>query len=141
MKLTLTILGCGTSIGVPSINGNWGKCNPKNLKNYRSRCSLHILKGDNSIIVDTSPDLRIQCLKNNIRNITSVIYTHEHADQTHGINDLRAIFLKNKKKINIFANNETLKYLKNNFSYCFENNFGYPSILKANKLKKKIFIR
>ena len=69
MKLTLTILGCGTSIGVPSINGNWGKCNPKNLKNYRSRCSLHILKGNNSIIVDTSPDLRIQCLKNNIRLI------------------------------------------------------------------------
>jgi|TARA_B110000438_G_scaffold148118_1_gene142681 phosphoribosyl 1,2-cyclic phosphate phosphodiesterase len=137
MKLTITILGCGTSIGVPSINGNWGVCDPKNSKNYRSRCSLHILRGNNSVVVDTSPDLRAQCLKNNIKNISSVIYTHEHADQTHGINDLRAIFLKNKKKINIYGNNETINYLKSNFTYCFKTTFGYPSILNANKIKKK----
>ena len=88
-------------------------------------------------MVDTSPDLRAQCLKNNIKNISSVIYTHEHADQTHGINDLRAIFLKNKKKINIYGNNETINYLKSNFTYCFKTTFGYPSILNANKIKKK----
>ena len=85
-------------MGVPRPDGFWGSCDKKNIKNYRTRCSALISKGNNNILIDTSPDLRIQLLKNNIKNISSVLYTHKHADQTHGINDLRVFFLKNKKK-------------------------------------------
>ena len=135
MKTFLTFLGCGSSMGVPRADGNWGFCNKKNIKNYRTRSSVFISKGNNNILIDTSPDLRFQLLKNKIKNISSVLYTHKHADQTHGINDLRVFFLKNKKKINIYADNITLSYLKNNFSYFFNNAIGYPAILNANNLK------
>ena len=136
MKTILTILGCGSSMGVPRADGFWGLCNNKNKKNYRTRSSALISKGNNIILIDTSPDLRFQFLKNKINNISSVLYTLQHADHTHGINDLRPFYLKDKKKINIYANKMTLNYLKNNFSYYFKNNLGYPSILTANKLKK-----
>ena len=136
MKSKLIILGCGSSVGTPRIDGFWGNCNKKQKKNYRTRCSAIIIKGSNSILIDTSPDLRFQLLKNKIKNITSVLYSHLHADQTHGINDLRVFFHKNKKKINIYADQITLDYLKKNFSYFFKNGFGYPAILKANKIKK-----
>jgi phosphoribosyl 1,2-cyclic phosphate phosphodiesterase len=135
MKTFLTILGCGSSMGVPRADGFWGSCDKNNKKNYRTRCSVLISKGNNNILIDTSPDLRFQLLKNKIKNITSVLYSHMHADQTHGINDLRVFFLKNKKKINIYADKMTLGYLKKNFSYYFKNGLGYPAILKANKLK------
>ena len=85
-------------MGVPRADGHWGFCNKKNIKNYRTRCSVLISKGKNNILIDTSPDLRFQLLKNKIRNISSVLYSHKHADQTHGINDLRVFVLKNKKK-------------------------------------------
>ena len=137
MKTFLTILGCGSSMGVPRPDGFWGSCDKNNKKNYRTRCSALISKGNNNILIDTSPDLRFQLLKNKIKNITSVLYSHMHADQTHGINDLRVFFLKNKKKINIYADKMTLCYLKKNFSYYFKDGPEYPAILKANKLKKK----
>ena len=136
MKTFLTILGCGSSMGVPRPDGFWGKCDKKNKKNYRTRCSVFVSRGNNNILIDTSPDLRFQLLKNKITNINSVLYTHKHADQTHGINDLRVFFIKNKKKINIFADNETLSYLKENFSYFFNDSYGYPAILNPHKLKK-----
>ena len=135
MKTFLTILGCGSSMGVPRADGFWGSCDKNNKKNYRTRSSALISRGNNNILIDTSPDLRLQLLKNKIRNISSVLYTHHHADQTHGINDLRVFFLKNKKKINIYADKITLGFLKKNFSYYFKNGLGYPAILKANKLK------
>ena len=135
MKTFLTFLGCGSSMGVPRADGYWGFCNKKNIKNYRTRCSVHISKGNNNVLIDTSPDLRFQLLRNKIRNISSVLYTHKHADQTHGINDLRAFFLKNKKKINVYADKITLSYLKNNFSYSFNDEIEYPAILNDNKLK------
>ena len=97
MKTFLTFLGCGSSMGVPRADGYWGLCNKKNIKNYRTRSSALISKGNNNILIDTSPDLRFQLLRNKIKNISSVLYTHKHADQTHGINDLRVFFLKNKK--------------------------------------------
>ena len=140
MKTTVTILGCGSSLGVPRADGFWGKCNPKNHKNFRTRCSSLITKGKNSILIDTSPDLRFQLISNKVKNISSVLYTHEHADQTHGINDLRTFYIKNRKKINIYANKKTLNYLKSNFSYCFKNKFGYPAILKPNIIKKNFFL-
>jgi len=122
-------------MGVPRSDGFWGSCDKNNIKNYRTRCSVVISRGNNNILIDTSPDLRFQLLKNKIKNITSVLYSHIHADQTHGINDLRVFFLKNKKKIDIYADKVTLDYLKKNFSYYFKNGPEYPAILKANKLK------
>jgi phosphoribosyl 1,2-cyclic phosphate phosphodiesterase len=135
VKTFLTFLGCGSSMGVPRADGYWGFCNKKNKKNYRTRCSVLISKGNNNVLIDTSPDLRFQLLRNKIKNISSVLYTHKHADQTHGINDLRVFFLKNKKKINVYADKTTLSYLKNNFSYFFNDGIEYPAILNGNKLK------
>ena len=137
MKTYFTILGCGSSLGVPRADGFWGSCDKKNKKNFRTRCSALVSRGNNIILIDTSPDLRLQLLKNNIRNISSVLYTHQHADHTHGINDLRVFYFKNRKKINIYANKSTLYFLKNNFSYCFMKKLDYPPILKANQVKKK----
>ena len=85
-------------MGVPRADGFWGSCDKNNKKNYRTRSSALISRGNNNILIDTSPDLRFQLLKNKIKNISSVLYTHLHADQTHGINDLRVFFLNNKKK-------------------------------------------
>ena len=136
MKNKFTILGCGSSLGVPWINGNYGKCNPKNNKNIRSRCCAHIQFNDLSILIDTSPDLRLQIIKNNIKNLDYVFYTHAHADQTHGINDLRAFYITSRKKINIYADEYTSNQLKKTFKYCFKSTFEYPAILKMNKLKK-----
>ena len=97
MKTKIIILGCGSSIGTPRIDGYWGKCK-KIKKNYRSRCSALIQKGNNNILIDTSPDLKQQFLDNKVKSLNSVIYTHEHADQTHGINELRPFFWIGKKK-------------------------------------------
>ena len=137
MKTYLTILGCGSSLGVPRADGYWGLSDKKNKKNFRTRCSAFISKGNNSILIDTSPDLRYQLLKNKIQNISSVLYTHQHADQTHGINDLRVFYIKNKKKIDIYGSLKTLNFLKKSFAYCFKQKLDYPPILKANKIKKK----
>ena len=140
MKTYLTILGCGSSLGVPRADGYWGKSNPENKKNYRTRCSIAITKGNNTVLIDTSPDLRLQLIENKIKNISYVLYTHEHADQTHGINDLRPFFFKDKKKINIYASPSTLKILKKSFSYCFKKTPDYLPFLKANKLKSPLVL-
>ena len=132
------ILGSGSSMGVPRADGFFGNCNPNNSKNYRTRCSALIKGKDKNILIDTSPDLRSQMLKNKIVNIDTVLYTHNHADQTHGINDLRVFSLKNKKKIPIFADHNTKKYLLNSFSYCFKKLKDYPTTLKIFDLKKKL---
>ena len=141
MSLKFTLLGCGSSLGVPRADGNWGKCNPKIQKNYRTRCSALISTNNLKILIDTSPDLRFQLIKQKINNIDKVLYSHKHADQTHGINDLRVFYLKNRKKIDIYADKLTKKYLKDNFSYCFKKTHDYPAILKLNKLKKKLIFK
>jgi phosphoribosyl 1,2-cyclic phosphate phosphodiesterase len=140
MSIKFTILGCGSSVGVPSANGNWGLCNPKEVKNYRTRCSALVSKKKTNILIDTSPDLRSQLIKNKIKNINAVLYTHQHADQTHGINDLRSFFLSHKKKIPVFADTLTYNYLLSNFSYCFKGTDSYPSTLNLKIIKKKIEI-
>ena len=140
--MKFVLLGCGSSTGVPRADGFFGNCNPKNPKNYRSRCSALIKTKNETIIIDTSPDLRQQLLDNNIKSIDKVFYSHMHADQTHGINDLRAFYLKNKKTIPVFADNETKRYLLKSFKYCFSNNSKeYPAILKLYDVKKKLFIK
>ena len=136
------ILGCGSSMGVPRPDGYFGNCDPKNKKNYRTRCSALIKTDLENVLIDTSPDLRHQMLSQNIKKIDKVFYSHMHADQTHGINDLRSFFISNKKPINVFADTTTSKYLKKNFSYCFDTNSReYPAILKLNKISKRLFIK
>ncbi len=132
------ILGCGSSMGVPRSDGFFGNCNPKNKKNLRSRCSALIQGKSENILIDTSPDLRNQLLSNNIKDISRVFYTHMHADQTHGINDLRVFSMKKNKRIPIYSDNITKKYLKRTFSYCFTKNKDYQPILKFENIKNKL---
>ena len=136
------ILGCGSSMGVPRPDGFFGNCDPKNKKNYRTRCSALIKTSSQNILIDTSPDLRQQLLNNKIKKIDKVFYSHMHADQTHGINDLRTFYIQNKKQINVYSDNITAKYLKKTFGYCFsKNNQEYPATLKLNKINKDLFIK
>ncbi|MDA9072018.1 MBL fold metallo-hydrolase [Candidatus Pelagibacter sp.] len=143
MAIKLIILGSGSSMGVPWADGYFGNCDPNNTKNYRTRCSALLKSDKENILIDTSPDLRSQLLNNKINRIDKVLYSHQHGDQTHGINDLRIFYLKNKKEIPIYADEITSKYLKKTFSYCFKNNptkpksLNYPATLKINKLKRK----
>jgi len=138
MSVKFTIMGCGSSFGVPRADGYWGKCDPEEKKNYRTRCSAMLATNKMNILFDTSPDLRSQLLREKVRNIDKVFISHEHGDQTHGINDLRIFYLKNKKKIDVFTSLNTRKYLRKNFSYCFKSTKSYPAILDLKKLKKKI---
>lgn len=137
MTVKFIILGSGSSMGVPRADGYSGNCNLNNKKNFRTRCSA-LIKFDNSnILIDTSPDLRSQLLKNKIKSIDKVFYTHLHADQTHGINDLRPFYLINKKQIPVFADDKTTRYLNSTFKYCFKSSYGYPSTLELKILKNK----
>ena len=113
------ILGCGSSMGVPRSDGFFGKCNSKNKKNYRTRCSALLKTKTETVLIDTSPDLRQQLIHNKITNVDKVYYSHMHADQTHGINDLRVFYIKNKKTIPVYADHSTKKYLFKTFKYCF----------------------
>ena len=140
MKVKFTILGCGSSLGVPRIDGYFGNCDPKNQKNYRTRCSALLTYDNLNVIFDTSPDLKAQLLHNKITNIDYVFYTHHHADQTHGINELRVFYLKNKKKIPVYGDTLTKKYLHDSFKYCFNDSVDYPATLKFFNLKRKITI-
>ena len=103
MRSKLIILGCGSSIGVPRIDGFWGNCKKNEKKNIRTRCSALIVRGSNVILIDTSPDLKYQLLSNKIKNITSVIFTHEHADQTNGLFELRPFFGNKTKRLMYMA--------------------------------------
>ena len=141
MNLKFRLLGTGSSMGVPRPDGFFGKCDPKNKKNYRTRCSALISCNKTNILIDTSPDLRQQLLDAKIKTINGVLYTHFHADQTHGINDLRTFYLKNRIKIPIYCDKITSNYLKNNFSYCFKKNYDYDPILKLYKLRKNFEIK
>jgi phosphoribosyl 1,2-cyclic phosphate phosphodiesterase len=140
-KTQIIILGCGSSFGVPRIDGNWGKANKKNRKNYRTRCSLFIKYKNINIIIDTSPDIKSQIIKNKIKNIDAVIYTHTHADQSHGINELRPFYWKNKKKIPLYGSIETIRSLKKSFSYLFiKKSVYYKPIFNEKIINKKSFI-
>ncbi len=140
--MKFTILGCGSSMGVPRPDGNFGNCNPNNKKNIRTRCSAIIQGKSLNILIDTSPDMRQQLIDNNIKNVDKVFFSHMHADQTHGINDLRVFYLKNRKPVDIYADLATQKYLKKSFSYCFKNNLPeYPATLKINSIKKDLYFK
>ena len=140
-RYKFTILGCGSSPGVPRANGDWGACNPTNPKNYRYRASLLIQRiaanGDKTtIVVDTGPDFRSQMVEANVDDITSVVYTHAHADHIHGIDDLRTYAISKKQLIDIYADDATFKRLNEAFGYCFTTPKGsnYPPILKRHQI-------
>ena len=139
MSIKFIILGCGSSMGVPRADGFFGNCNPKNKKNYRTRCSALIKTSSENILIDTSPDLRQQLLRHKIKKINKVYYSHMHADQTHGINDLRTFFLNSKRQIDVYADKATEKALKKSFLYCFKKfSNEYPALLKLNKFSKNL---
>ncbi len=129
--LKFTILGSGSSGGVPRIGGHWGACDPAEPKNRRSRCSMLIEQGETRALIDTSPDLREQVLKTGIDWVDGVFYTHAHADQAHGIDDLRVFALNRMKRVQVYGDAETLDTLTARFDYCFEGKAGYPPILLA----------
>ena len=145
-NLYFTILGCGSSGGVPRLGGNWGDCDPSNLKNQRSRCSLLVeLKGSGgttTVLIDTSPDMRSQLLKANVGKLDGVVYTHEHADHVHGIDDLRMIFFNMRKRLNVWADNKTQDALIQKFGYTFIQAEGspYPPILEMSTIEGKFSI-
>ena len=136
------ILGCGSSMGVPRPDGFFGNCDPKNKKNYRTRCSALIKTSDENVLIDASPDLRQQLLRHKIKKINKVLFSHMHGDQTHGINDLRSFYINDKNQINVYADKATSKHLKRSFAYIFKSfSREYPATLKLNKLPKNIFTK
>ena len=119
MSFTFTILGCGSSGGVPRVGQGWGACDPANPKNRRRRCSLLIEREENggrtTVLIDTSPDLREQLLGADVTAIDAVLYSHDHADHTHGIDDLRPLALVQRKRIDVYADEATSRLLHDRF--------------------------
>jgi phosphoribosyl 1,2-cyclic phosphate phosphodiesterase len=140
MPLRVTILGCGSSGGVPRVGGDWGACDPNNPKNRRKRCSLLLESGDGeasiSILVDTSPDLRQQLLDADVRRLDAIVFTHAHADHTHGIDDLRPLVISGRARIDAWMDDTTAFALKRRFGYIFETPPGsfYPPLLTERRL-------
>ena len=129
-----TLLGTGSSGGVPRVGGDWGACDPSEPKNRRLRCSALVQSFDahgasTNVLIDTSPDLREQLLAEQIGHLDAILYTHDHADQSHGIDDVRPICIRQRKPIPTYLSAETRGTLTERFSYCFEGKGGYPSIL------------
>lgn len=140
MTLKFTILGCGSSGGVPRPALGWGDCDPNDPKNRRRRTSLLVERrnGDRvtRVLVDTSPDLREQMLDADVDWLDAVVYTHEHADHTHGIDDLRAFFLKRHRRIDVYLDEPTSASVRAKFGYCFASPPGsdYPPIVTEHRL-------
>lgn len=124
-SLSVKVLGCGPASGVPTMTGDWGKCDPKIARNHRLRPSIllsHInTETIQNVLVDTTPDLRTQMIESGSPKINSVLYTHEHADHVHGIDDLRALFHEYKESVNVFASDQTMAEIRRRFDYIFEN--------------------
>ena len=120
MSIKFTILGCGSSMGVPRSDGYFGNCDPTNLKNYRSRCSGIIQTKSDNILIDTSPDLRSQLLAVDIKHIDAVFYTHGHADHLNGIDDLRSINRAMNEWIQVYTDASTWADITKRFSYVLE---------------------
>jgi len=140
LKNKFTILGCGSSLGSPWITNYMGDLK-NNEKNIRTRCCAHIRYKNLSIAIDTSPDIKNQFLKNNINSLDAIVYTHEHADQTSGIFEMRPFFWKNKKKIPVFGSNKTIKELLRKYTFCFRPRYGYQPIMKEKIIKNNFKIK
>jgi len=140
MTLRVHILGCGSSGGVPRVGGDWGACDPNNPRNERRRCSILVERigpdGRTTVLVDASPDLRAQLLDAGVANLDAVLFTHDHADHTHGIDDLRVLAYTRRSRIDVYFNKDTRDRLHRRFGYCFRTPPGgvYPPILTAHEI-------
>ncbi len=145
MTLTLTILGCASSAGVPRVGGTtheerWGACDPKNPKNHRRRCSVLLTRigpgGTTYCVIDTGPDFRAQMLDGQVPRLDGVVYTHEHADHLHGIDDMRPFALIQRQRIPVFMDDRTFARANAAFGYVFETPPGstYPPILDCHSI-------
>lgn len=133
--MKVIILGCGSSGGVPLITGDWGACNPQNLKNRRRRASVLIQTKGKNILIDTTPDLREQLLDAGIHSVDLVLYTHDHADHVGGIDDLRQFFVKYRRPIPTYADVGTLERLCQTYRYALVTADPlYPAFLEAHKM-------
>ena len=139
VRRVFTILGCGSSPGVPRINGDWGACDPANPKNRRSRAALLIEQtgadgGTTTIVIDTGPDFREQMIAANVKTIDAVFYSHPHADHIHGIDDLRGYVQSTGRRMPIWADAPTMERIREGFGYCMETPAGsnYPPIVEPN---------
>ncbi len=145
-EIRFTILGCGSSGGVPRLGGHWGACDPENPKNTRRRCSLLIERetegGTTRILIDTSPDLRQQLLDAQVGALDAVVYTHGHADHVHGIDDLRMIVFNMRKRLPVWADGPTQDRLMGSFGYAFIQPEGspYPPILDIHTISGDVTI-
>ena len=140
MTLRFTILGCGSSGGVPRLGGHWGNCDPSNPRNRRRRCSMLVERitpdGRTRVLVDTSPDMRQQLLDAGVGQLDGVVWTHSHADHVHGIDDLRMIVINQRRMLDIWADDATWTDLSTRFAYAFQTPPGssYPPILSRHSL-------
>jgi phosphoribosyl 1,2-cyclic phosphate phosphodiesterase len=135
-SIEAVILGCGSSSGVPRLGGpdgagDWGACDPADPRNRRRRCSLLVRRAGTMVLVDTSPDMREQLLAARVTKLDGVLMTHPHADQTNGIDDLRALAQNNRSRVKMHADAGALEHLMRQFSYCFATPEGseYPPII------------
>jgi phosphoribosyl 1,2-cyclic phosphate phosphodiesterase len=147
MSGRLIILGCGSSGGVPRVGNDWGQCDPANPRNRRRRCAALVERtgprGTTSVLVDTGPDLREQLLSVRLARLDGVLFTHDHADHTHGLDDLRNIAYLMKKRVPVWFDARTRETLISRFGYCFATPAGgtYPAILAANDLEPAVPVR
>ena len=145
-KVTFTILGCGSSGGVPRLGGIWGDCDPKNPKNRRRRCSMLITRetaeGVTRVLIDTSPDMREQLLDANVGALDGVVYTHSHADHMHGIDDLRQVVFNQRQRLPVWADGPTQEALLSRFGYAFVQPEGspYPPILDLHTISGPVTV-
>lgn len=145
-ELRFTILGCGSSGGVPRLGNVWGDCDPSEPKNTRRRCSMLVQRfdegGETSVLIDTSPDLRMQLLDAGIGKLDGVIFTHGHADHVHGIDDLRMIVFNMRARLPVWADGATQNDLLSRFGYAFVQPPGsaYPPILDLNAMAPEVVI-
>lgn len=124
--MRVRILGSGTSSGVPRIGNDWGKCDPAERKNRRRRASILVRTDTTTVLVDTSPDMREQLLDAGCGEVDAVIWTHDHADHTHGIDDLRQLWYAKRGPVDGYARPETLRFLHERFGYAFKGRDQYP---------------
>lgn len=145
-RMTFTILGCGSSGGVPRLGGHWGDCDPENPKNTRRRCSMLVERttdaGTTRVLIDTSPDLRTQLLDAGVGELDAVVYTHAHADHLHGIDDLRMIVFNMKQRLPVWADGPTQEALYAKFGYAFVQpaDSPYPPILDMHTINGDVTI-
>ena len=140
MSLKFTILGCGNSSGVPASGNYWGKCDPAEPKNKRTRPSLWVQSATTSLVIDTGPDFRQQTTQHNIDQLDAVLYTHSHGDHVNGIDDIKPyLFRQENDYINIYSNEQTLNDLNKRFHYLFSDNHIYKRVLNANALDNTLY--